>query len=173
LFRGQFSELPGLSGVPKDLQLLIEPLGGNRQGGAKFLREEGDFELFDHPSKGFALTLCYHALIAGDQGVDGLPVREHSAFGSCKNEDRWPRAILLAGGIDGRYQSNNSHTLLLGWKKLFTPPGLGRVLVCRRAIATPMSRRTSRKTINERAVISFRIYLRDQAAPTGRCPFQP
>ena len=48
-----------LSRVSDDLQLLIEPLGRNRHRGAKFLREEGDLELFHHPTKGFALTLRF------------------------------------------------------------------------------------------------------------------
>jgi hypothetical protein len=45
--------------VLDDFQLLIEPLGGNRDGGAYLLREEGDLELFDHPPKGFDLTLRF------------------------------------------------------------------------------------------------------------------
>ena len=42
-----------------EIQLLIEPLGGNRHRGAKFLREEGDLELLHHPPKGFELTLRF------------------------------------------------------------------------------------------------------------------
>ena len=42
--------------ISNDFQLLIQPLGGNRHGRANFLREHGDFELFNHPPKGFDLT---------------------------------------------------------------------------------------------------------------------
>ena len=42
--------------IPNNFQLLIQPLGGNRHGRANFLREQGDFELFNHPPKGFDLT---------------------------------------------------------------------------------------------------------------------
>src|SRR5208282_2495949 len=42
--------------IPNYFQLLIQPLGGNRDGRANFLREQGNLELFNHPSKGFDLT---------------------------------------------------------------------------------------------------------------------
>ena len=48
-----------LSRVSDDLQLLIETLGRNREGGANFLSEEGDLELLDHPTKGIELALRF------------------------------------------------------------------------------------------------------------------
>jgi hypothetical protein len=42
-----------------DFQLLIEPFGRNRHGGAKLLCKEGDLELFNHPPKRFELALRF------------------------------------------------------------------------------------------------------------------
>jgi hypothetical protein len=37
------------------LELLVEAHGGDRDGGAEFLREQGDFEFLHHPAKDFQL----------------------------------------------------------------------------------------------------------------------
>jgi hypothetical protein len=54
---------PDLTGqlrlVSDDFQLLIQSLVGNRHGGAKFLREQRNLELFNHPPKGFDQTLRF------------------------------------------------------------------------------------------------------------------
>jgi hypothetical protein len=54
LYISRFDRLLGR--IPNYFQLLIQPLWGNRHGRANFLREQGDFELFNHPPKGFDLT---------------------------------------------------------------------------------------------------------------------
>ena len=82
LFRvAQFSVARGLD----DFQLLIQTLGGNRHGGAKLLREEGNLELFHHPPKGFDLALrfegsrrlglkFFQCVLLGGEPVEAFPV---------------------------------------------------------------------------------------------------
>ena len=71
--------------------MLIEPLRGDGHGGANFLREERDLELFHHPAKGFELALRF----GGARGL-GLEFLQRVLVGGELAE-----AFLVFGGVQG------------------------------------------------------------------------